>query len=207
MAFFSFFACSKNNNFTESETVILNKTNFSKDIAAELKGESKNSIFQLPAIDPEKSEIINDKTFDGIYSKTTKEKAENIVRNLKENFKKKGYLVFYSENEKDYIICVIKGNDELDILKYRRTNAINYDLESKDLIKKIKEWQGKYGLNIIGCDFDYIHIDFEKLPENIDEFAKEVYAFCPDSVDQGVGSIESLKEYILQEQGVWLWWD
>ena len=42
---------------------------------------------------------------------------------------------------------------------------------------------------------------------NMDEFAKEVYAFCPDSVEQGVGDLKSLKEYIEKEKGIWLWWD
>ena len=41
----------------------------------------------------------------------------------------------------------------------------------------------------------------------MDPFAKEVYTFCPDVVDQGVGSIEALEEAIKEMHGVWLWWD
>ena len=65
----------------------------------------------------------------------------------------------------------------------------------------------KFGLIIIGCSLDYVHIEFDKLPQNMTEFAKEVYEFCPDSVDQGVGDLKSLEEYIKEEKGIWLWWD
>ena len=41
----------------------------------------------------------------------------------------------------------------------------------------------------------------------MDAFANEVYEFCPDAVDQGVGSIDELKKAITEMQGLWLWWD
>ncbi|RZJ53396.1 MAG: DUF4253 domain-containing protein [Flavobacterium sp.] len=207
IALFSVLSCSKQSNLTDSETAILTKIKFDNDVASELKTETKNVILQLPAIDKKTSEVLTNETFEGIYSQATKDNAESIVRNLKPGLKKKGYLIFYSENEKGYFVAIIKGTDDLDILKYRKSNGINYGLENDDIIKKMEEWQTKYGISVIGCELDYVHIDFDKLPENMDEFAKEVYKFCPDSVDQGVGNIESLKEYIQQEKGIFLWWD
>ena len=50
-------------------------------------------------------------------------------------------------------------------------------------------------------------LDFKKLPSDLDAFSEEVYEFCPDSVDQGVGEVENLKELIKEMNGIWLWWD
>jgi hypothetical protein len=50
-------------------------------------------------------------------------------------------------------------------------------------------------------------LKFDKLPSDLDAFSKEVYKFCPDSVDQGVGTVENLKPAIKEMNGLWLWWD
>ena len=38
-------------------------------------------------------------------------------------------------------------------------------------------------------------------------FAREVYAFCPDVVDQGTETVEALAAEMKQENTVYLWWD
>ena len=95
----------------------------------------------------------------------------------------------------------------MEILQYRKTNGINYALESGDVLNKITNWKEKYGLSIIGCSGSWVEIKFHRLPDDLDSFAKEVYEFCPDSVDQGLESIKNLKEYIKEMEGLWLWWD
>lgn len=208
MGIFSILGCNTKNDFSEKEEEIITKINFDKSLMLEFKNETKKSILQLPAIDSETSEELDNETFEGIYCESTEKKAEKLVKKLKPKFKEKGYLIFYTEGfEGKKNICLIKGYDELDILKYRKTNGINYDLEYIDVLKKISEWNSKFGIKIIGCNQDYVHLEFDKLPANMKDFADEVYEFCPDSVDQGVGDIESLEEYITLEKEIWLWWD
>ena len=208
MGILSFFGCSSQTELTKTEQELISKLDFDKELVLELKKETKSKISQLPAIDPETSEELDKEYFEGIFSETTENVAINFVKKAKSKFKEKGYLVFYIEGQNGKKnIGLMKGNDDLDILRYRKTDGINYDLESKDVLKKISEWKSKFGLIIIGCSLDYVHIEFDKLPQNMTEFAKEVYEFCPDSVDQGVGDLKSLEEYIKEEKGIWLWWD
>jgi hypothetical protein len=47
----------------------------------------------------------------------------------------------------------------LDIIRYRRTDGINYGLENADVVEKIAEWKSKYGLVVIGCGRDWVHIE------------------------------------------------
>ena len=200
--------CSPETSSNETENEFAKTTGFDKEILSDLNNIGGDSIQQLPTIDQETGEMNTDSLFPGFYYSTTEEKAYTFVKTHKSNYRKKGYLVFMHGNGVSmYNVAVIKGTEEFDILKYRRTDGINHGLETEDIIKRALEWKSKYGVSIMGCGRDWVHMEFDKLPSDISAFADEVYAFCPDSVDQGVGSIEELRKAILQMRGVWLWWD
>lgn len=208
MGLFSLFGCGRKDSLTQTETELLKKIDFKSDLMAEIKELTNSDLKQLPAIDQETGDVLSNKFYNGIFSETTQEKANEFVVKMKPKFRENGYLIFVFEAEESRKnVAVLKGQDELDILRYRRTDGINYDLENDDIIKKISEWQSKYGLVLIGCSRDWLHVVFDKLPANLDAFADEVYEFCPDSVDQGVGSVDELKKAIYEMKGVWLWWD
>ncbi|MTH15982.1 DUF4253 domain-containing protein [Flavobacterium sp. LC2016-01] len=202
------FGCSQKNNLTSSETELVKKINFNADLISELKELTKSDFKQLPAIDGETGEMYTDKFYDGIYTEATEDQAVEYVKKLKNKFRESGYLIFeFESNDDKKGVAVIKGTNDLDILRYRRTDGINYDVDNTALVEKISEWKTKYGLIVIGCSRDWVHIEFDKLPSDLDAFSKEVYAFCPDSVDQGVGSLSNLKAAIKEMNGLWLWWD
>ena len=206
MGILSFFRCGAK-NLTPKETELVNKLDFNIELMKELKNETKSELIQLPAIDQETADIL-DEFYNGIHSNTTKEKANSIVKKLKEKFRVKGYLVFaFTDEDEAKSIGVIKGTNDLDILRYRRTDGINHDYENDDIVVKISEWNDKFGLTVIGCGRDWLELEFKKLPNDLDAFAAEVYEFCPDSVDQGVGEVANLKLMIKELNGIWLWWD
>jgi hypothetical protein len=208
MGLFSLFSCGQKSNLTSAETNLLKKVNFKAELISEIKELTKGDLKQLPAIDHETGEILNDKFFEGVYLEASDEKAYDYVKRLKSKYRENGYLIFVFEGEDGKKnVAIIKGTDDLDILRYRRTDGINYDLENDDIVKKVSEWKTKYGLIVIGCSRDWLQVEFDKLPTDINVFAKEVYEFCPDSVDQGVGTLDKLKEAINEMNGIWLWWD
>ena len=141
-------------SLASTETGSAKKTSFDTGLIDEIKKLTKTNAKQLPAIDQETGEILESK-YDGVYFDTTHEKAIAIVRSLKPKFRENGYLIFVFEGDNDIKgVAVIKGTDDLDILRYRRTDGINYDLENADIVAKISEWKSKYGLTVIGCSRD-----------------------------------------------------
>lgn len=206
MGVLSFFGC-KSKDLTPKETELVNKLDFDIELMKELKKETRNELIQLPAIDQETADVL-DGFYNGIHSSISEEKANSIVKKLKEKFRAKGYLIFVFTGEEDSkSIGVLKGTKDLDILRYRRTDGINHDYENNDIVAKISEWNDRFGLTVISCGRDWIELEFKKLPSDLDAFSEEVYEFCPDSVDQGVGEVENLKELIIEMNGIWLWWD
>lgn len=104
-------------------------------------------------------------------------------------------------------IVVARGGSQFDILRVAQSDAVNFDMETEDLIQKLAEYNHAYGIDIFHAETDTIEFRFLKLPGDMPAFCKDLYEFCPDIVDQGVGSVEAMEREIRKTQEVFLWWD
>jgi hypothetical protein len=125
-----------------------------------------------------------------------------------------GFLAFMGttrwlgdENHNGVEVVVGKGESQFDILRLARTDACNCDLGTEDIIGKLQSWHESCGIDIFHAETDTIELSLLKLPADMQAFARDVYEFCPDIVDQGVGSVEALEESIWDSRQVYLWWD
>lgn len=205
---FLLFLCScKGNNLTLKEQALVKKLNFDTELMVLLKKQTLSELRQLPIFDDQTGEITKG-VYKGVYSKVRKDGDYKTVKSLKDKFRAKGYLIFTFIDEKDNeAIAVIKGTDELDIVRYRKTDGINYNLQNKDVVAKLQKWKSKNDFNVLVCGRDMLQLEFKTLPNDLDAFASDVYKFCPDIVDQGVGDLKKLKAAIIEMNGLYLWWD
>jgi hypothetical protein len=104
-------------------------------------------------------------------------------------------------------IVIANADSQFDILRVAQTDAVNYEMGTEDLIKKLTEYNRSYGIDIFHAETDTIVFRFSKLPNDMPRFCKDLYKFCPDIVDQGVGTVEALEKEIRKTQEVFLWWD
>lgn len=99
------------------------------------------------------------------------------------------------------------GSGPLDILRIAKTDAVNYGMVTKDLEVKLAQWHKVYGIDIWQAETDTVQLRLKRMPRDIKSFASEVYKFCPDIVDQGVGTQQALIKDIQDKKGLYLWWD
>lgn len=104
-------------------------------------------------------------------------------------------------------LVIGQGNGPTDILHIAQTDAVNYGMSNEDLKRRLARWHQAYGIDIWQAETDTIQLRFIRLPPDLQSFAKEVYEFCPDIVDQGVGTQEALVQEIRNRKGLQLWWD
>lgn len=90
------------------------------------------------------------------------------------NYDKESLIVFFLADSPDPLFWV------------RGTNGANYDLDTGAILRRLKEWSQRCELAILGAGFDWVELRFQTLPINLEEFAEEVYDFCPDTLDQGI---------------------
>ncbi|NER17257.1 DUF4253 domain-containing protein [Spongiivirga citrea] len=203
-------------NFSESELSLLKNLQFEQGVLSNLKQDIHTEFTQFEISDPGyiiRSDGEKEKTGvekkNGISFKVPEKQSDKVILNHKDYLKQNGYLIFLSESgyESPSIISIIKAEDKFDILRIQKTDGINFDLENDDIIKRLKIWDETYGIEILGADYDWVDFIFIKDIKNPSEFAQEVYDFCPDSVDQGVGEITILEQILQQEKRLFLWWD
>ncbi len=63
------------------------------------------------------------------------------------------------------------------------------------------------GLTVIGAGLDWTEARITRPPADMLPFARAVYQFSPDVVDQGTGSVEELAKEMRRSGTVYLWWD
>lgn len=104
-------------------------------------------------------------------------------------------------------VVVALGNDQFDILRIAQSDAVNYDMETEELVHKLQEYDSKYGIDIFHAETDTIEFRLRSLPDDLPAFCSDLYDFCPDIVDQGAGNVEQLEEEVARTGTVFLWWD
>ncbi len=123
-----------------------------------------------------------------------------------------GYQVFVSERHYGIdgdldVVSVLVAEEPFAMLRTMGTNGWNYDLGTDAIVARLELWDERYGLDIYGVGYDFVEARLESLPSDTAAFAEEVYAFCPDVVDQGLGSVEALRDDLETHRVVSLWWD
>jgi hypothetical protein len=85
-------------------------------------------------------------------------------------------------------------NDSLALVREAGTGGPNFDLDNDAIIARLQQWQSLCSFRVVSADYDAIEIQFDTLPKDMDAFAKELYQFCPDLVDQGTGCMAEMLE-------------
>jgi hypothetical protein len=141
--------------------------------------------------------------------RATEPRAREAVAKLREALGP-GYVVFASEqnfgNGHDRV-AVLRSRDPFDALRTMATNGTNYEIDTDSIITRLREWDRRYGLRIVGAGLDWTEAELVRDPRDWLAFAREVYEFCPDVVDQGTETVEALAEEIKKSRTVYLWWD
>ena len=104
-------------------------------------------------------------------------------------------------------LVVALGTSQFDILRVAQSDAVNCDMDTEDLVRKLQEYDSKYGIDVFHAETDTIEFRFRALPTDLPAFCNDLYEFCPDIVDQGVGTVEELEKEVAKTGTVFLWWD
>ena len=205
----------KLSNMTENEIAFCRENGHDLELASLIRSKTDNPIMPLPQVNDTlidtKMGFCSELDVDGVI-------CDDSALALKKQAAQKGYLVFvfdgdFAEDDEGnstpyHHLAVLKGTDELDIIRWRQSDGCNYDIFADDIIAKLAKWRINNKLVVMGAGMDWVRFKFETLPNDMDAFAEELYEFCCDIVDQGTGTVTALKEEIVSTEGnVFLWWD
>ncbi len=77
-------------------------------------------------------------------------------------------------------------------------------------VAALKEWNERFGAELVGINRDTIELWVESPPSDRAtalQVAKDIYRYCPDSVDQGTDTIAALAGTMVMQKSWTFWWD
>ena len=201
----------KHPGLTKEERVELN---FPADVLSEVElaaGAEAEPFFETVVVKAEnlKGETSVEREHLAGFSVRTK-RAMETVDALSGKLRVRGYLIFRSRRNYGSVpdrVTVVKGNNSYDILKRQKTEAINFNLDTKAIIAWLKEQQKEGSFVIVGAGPDWVEARFIKPPQNMAAFAKKIYAFAPDTVSAEAGTLEKLAKKMTRTNRFFLVWD
>lgn len=193
------------NEFTDNEYALLKVNGIETSVSNKLEKESVG-IEQLYTIDKDFNEL----KAPGILLKVKPKSGAATVGTLRKDLDGTHYQAYLFDNHYGYgedEIAIVANNGDIEYLKIVRTDGINYDLTAEDVLQKYIDWDSKYDLKLTGAGRDWLEAKIIEVNVDWNVFAKEVYEFCPDVVDQGTGTLEALETDMKESRTLYLWWD
>lgn len=174
---------------TESEKRLVAEIGFEEDIYDLLRQDAGRAWDRLEGLsDQHESHAVN-----GLSLSVAQGEVEPFFERVQPVLLSRGYRAFWSElHEPNGLkrsdeIAVVKGDDDFQMIRLRRSDGANYGVATEDILLKLAEWRNRCDFEVSGASRAWVFLRFTTLPENVCRFAEEVYEFCPDTVEQGVG--------------------
>lgn len=120
------------------------------------------------------------------------------------------YESYRGDGIEDVILFKIPVKNPWEVVAWLPMGGWNECPPADEMMAVAKYWYEKYGAVIATMGHDTVEFYVEHKVEDADaamELAKEMYGFCPDCVDQGVGSIAELYAGIRKSNVWFFWWD
>jgi hypothetical protein len=158
-----------------------------------------------------RSQAENEAVKGGVSFDVPKQKVEAVLRQAHTDFLARGFYLFRYEQNFDLRgqpdrVGLLPTTDSYAVMAAMDTNGDNYSIGTQGVILWMKELQQEDPFILTGIGFDYLEGHFTSTLKDPEALAKRMYQFCPDVVDQGVGSVSALARE-LQKGDLYFWWD
>lgn len=173
----------------------------------------KKAVQELAKLCGTKARLVadEDEPFAGCAQFTvTTEKADQIIADHHEAMLKRGcYLIKSSRgfaSGKDQL-TLLPTNNRNEVLAAAQTNGANSDVYPADVVRWFEELEKSQPFLLTGAGHDWCEGRFTSPLKDSKKLAKEIYGFCSDIVDQGVGDVARLALELKKTQRFFFWWD
>ncbi|MFI0724493.1 DUF4253 domain-containing protein [Streptomyces sp. NPDC021224] len=112
----------------------------------------------------------------------------------------------------DALLALVPARRSADIPAAIGWNGpLNHEDDVARLCAVLRSWEERFGIRVVALGFDTLTVSVAappRTPEEAAAVAAEHYAFCPDNVDQGCGSLAEYAAGEVLGRTLWtFWWD
>ncbi|MFH8339109.1 DUF4253 domain-containing protein [Streptomyces sp. AM6-12] len=90
------------------------------------------------------------------------------------------------------------------------TGPLNHENDVARLCAVLRSWEDRFGIRVVALGFDALLLSVAAPPADRAEaeaVAAEHFAFCPDNITQGTGSLHAYAKELIGETTWFFWWD
>ncbi|MFJ4851571.1 MULTISPECIES: DUF4253 domain-containing protein [unclassified Streptomyces] len=90
------------------------------------------------------------------------------------------------------------------------TGPLNHENDVARLCAVLRSWEDRFGVRVVALSFDVLVLSVAAPPVDqagAEAIAAEHFAFCPDNITQGSGSLRTYAKSLLGERCWTFWWD
>ena len=147
----------------------------------------------------------------GVSFEVPPKKLESLIRKAHADFLRRGFYLFRCENNYGIggapdKVGLLPTRDKYDVIAAMETNGVNYDIGTAGIIAWLKDLEAEQPFMLTGIGFDHLEGHFTTTIKDRKALARRMYEFCPDIVQQGVGSLSKLADE-LRNGTLYFWWD
>ncbi len=136
--------------------------------------------------------------------------AEKLITEHHSRLREKGaYFFRYHRDHRDITdkLGLLPTRKWEDLIRAFQTNGANYDLMPIDIARWLEKFSAQQPVVITGVSGDWLEGRITGKITNARKLAKQMYEFCPDIVDQGIGSVKDLARALEKDGYFFFWWD
>lgn len=77
-------------------------------------------------------------------------------------------------------------------------------------VAALRRWHERFGVELVGMNRDTLNLRTARRPADREAalaLAREHYPYCPDVIDQGLGSLSALAAVLMADDWWYFWWD
>ncbi|MEU2283780.1 DUF4253 domain-containing protein [Streptomyces sp. NPDC013178] len=90
------------------------------------------------------------------------------------------------------------------------SGPLNHESDVARLCAVLRSWEDRFGIRVVALGFDLLAVSVAAPPTTTEEaeaVAAEHFAFCPDNITQGPGSLRQYAKELIGERTWYFWWD
>lgn len=192
---------------TAQESQLLSEIGFAPEIGNIIKTHTSAQLERCVGTD----EVDENFDVDGLTFPIDRTQLEATHKALRAELRPLSYDAFWSKRRRQSglrdgeEIVVLRTDDDMEIVRVAGSNGTNCDVMHDDVLARLHDWRKRCDFQIIGAASDWVAVEFQTLPSEICAFAEEIYEFCPDSVEQGVGLMHEENDPQLFAEARALW--
>jgi hypothetical protein len=148
----------------------------------------------------------------GAFFQVEEKQADRLLEQYHGAYLARGSYLFrcehnFSVSERPDVLGLLPTADKYAVIATIRTDGVNYNKSTEDLIKWLKALEPEQPFLLTGIGSDYLEGKFTTPLSDPDGLARRMYEFCPDIVEQGTGSVQALSSELRSQGTFFLWWD